>query len=65
MMWCSLASFLVTVSSFKVSFGTCQESLLPKNSSFNYELGGFCPVQISCIEAEIRNLKENLHMKIF
>ena len=38
---------------------------LPENSSFNYELEGFCSVQIGCVEAEIRNLKENLHTKIF
>ena len=38
---------------------------LPENSSLNYELDGFCPVQIGCVEAEIRNLKEDLHTKIF
>ena len=38
---------------------------LPKNLSLNYELDGFCPVQIGCVEAEIRNLKEDLYTKIF
>ena len=33
---------------------------LPENSSLNYEQDGFCPVQIGCVEAEIRNLKEDL-----
>ena len=33
--------------------------------SLNYELKGFCPVQIGCVEAEIRNLKEDLHTKNF
>ena len=27
--------------------------------------GRFCPVQIGCIEAEIHNLKEDLHTKNF
>ena len=31
----------------------------------NNELDGFCPVQIGCVEAEICNLKEDLHTKIF
>ena len=38
---------------------------LPENLSLNYELDSFCPVQIGCIEAEIRNLKEDFHMKFF
>ena len=38
---------------------------LPENSSLNNELDGFCPVQIGYVEAGIRNLKEDLHTKIF
>ena len=38
---------------------------LSENSSLNYELDGFCPVQIGCVEAEISNLKEDLHTKSF
>ena len=38
---------------------------LPENSSLNNELDGFCPVQIGYVEVEIRNLKEDLHTKIF
>ena len=48
-------------------FSDCSKlsECLPENSSLNYELDGFCPVQIGCIEAEIRNLKDDLHKKIF
>ena len=38
---------------------------LPENLSLNYELKGSCPVKIGCVEAEIRNLKEDLHTNIF
>ena len=36
-----------------------------ENSSLNYELNGSCPVKIGRVEAEIRNLKEDLHTKMF
>ena len=39
--------------------------MFTRNSSLNNELDGFCPVQIGCVEAEIRKLKEDLHTNIF
>ena len=48
---------------FQINVGISGRS--PEKSSLNYELNGSCPVQIDCVEAEIRNLKEDLHTKIF